>query len=80
MIALCSGNKLNFYQYELPNNEATADDVKRLQQRGLYKLLQTFEHPTAQHIPTFTLHNSRISSHIGIIGGSNKEMIVYDVN
>ena len=39
LIVLCSGNKLNFYQYELPIQEHTADDVKRLQQRGLYKLI-----------------------------------------
>ena len=31
-------------------------------------------------MPTFTFHNARASSHIGIVGGSNKEMIVYDVN
>ena len=57
-----------------------ADDVKRLQQRGLYKLIQSFEHPTAQNIPTFTFHNTRTNSHIGIVGGSNKDMILYDVN
>lgn len=56
------------------------DDVKRLQQRGLYKLLQTFTHPTAQHIPTFTFHNSKVTSAIGVIGGSNKELIIYDAN
>jgi len=54
--------------------------VKRLQQRGLYKLIQQFEHPKAHHIPSFTLHNSRLQSHIGILCGSNKELIVYDVN
>lgn len=56
------------------------DDVKRLQQRGLYKLLQTFTHPTAQHIPTFAFHNAKVTSAIGIIGGSNKELIVYDAS
>ena len=54
------------------------DDVKRLQQRGLYKLLQTFTHPTAQHIPTFSFHNTKVTSPIGVLGGSNKELIVYD--
>jgi WD40 repeat protein len=77
---LSSGNKLNFYQFELPTNEQSADDVKRLQQRGLYKLIQSYEHPSAQHIPTFTFHNARANSHIGIVGGSNKEMVVYDAN
>ena len=81
LIALCSGNKLNFYKFELPNQDGVAaDDVKRLQQRGLYKLVQTFEHPTAQHIPSFSLHNARAQSHIGLVGGSNKELLVLDVN
>lgn len=77
---LSSGNKLNFYQYELPSNESTADDVKRLQQRGLYKLLQSYEHPGAHHIPSFCFHNSKVLSHIGVLSGSNKELIVYDSN
>ena len=47
LIVLSCANKLYFYQYELPVGQNTKDDVKRLQQRGLYKLLQSFEHPSA---------------------------------
>ena len=39
LIALCAGNKLNFYQYQLPKDDQIQDDVKRLQQRGTYKLV-----------------------------------------
>lgn len=39
IIVVASANKLYFYQYELPLGEKVKDDVKRLQQRGLYKLL-----------------------------------------
>lgn len=31
IIAVASGNKVYFYQYELPLNEKMKDDVKRLQ-------------------------------------------------
>ena len=47
IITVASGNKVYFYQFELPLNDKMKDDVKRLQQRGLYKLLQTYTHPTA---------------------------------
>jgi WD40 repeat protein len=77
---LASGNKLYFYQYELPLNSSIKDDVKRQQQRGLYKLLQCYKHPTAQHISSFSFHNSRVTSPVGIIGGSNKEIVIYDAN
>lgn len=30
LIVLCTGNKLNFYQYQLPMHEEIKDDVKRL--------------------------------------------------
>ena len=43
-------------------------------------MLQTFTHPTAQHIPSFSFHNHRVKSHIGLVGGSNKELLVYDAN
>ena len=39
LIVVASGNNLYFYQYELPLNEKIKDDVKRLQQRGVYKLI-----------------------------------------
>ena len=58
IIVLSSGNKLFFYQYLLPGDEPIKDDVKRLQQRGLYKLIQTFDHPTAHSIPSFCFHNT----------------------
>lgn len=80
LIALASGGRLSFFQFQLPINDAIKDDVKRLQQRGIYKLVQSFKHPTAHSIPSFCLHNTRTQSHIGIIGGSNKEMIIYDAN
>ena len=47
LVVVASGNNLYFYQYELPLNEKIKDDVKRLQQRGVYKLIQTFSHPAA---------------------------------
>ena len=47
IIVVASGNNLYFYQFELPINEKVKDDVKRLQQRGLFKLIQTFNHPGA---------------------------------
>ena len=81
MIVLASGGSLNFYKYELPNqSESTTDDVKRLQQRGLYRLMQTFKHPSAHTISSFSLHNALSWSHIGIMAGSNKELIVFDVD
>jgi len=30
-----------------PDASTAKDDVKRLQQKGLYKLIQTYQHPTA---------------------------------
>ena len=80
LIVLATGSKLLYYQYELPGGPET-DDVKRLQQKGLYKLVQTFENPTQAHaISSFSLHNNRATSHIGLLTGTNKEIVVFDVN
>ena len=77
-IVLCSGNSLNFYKYEMSNKNCK-DDVKRLQSKGAYKLVQKYENTDTHSIPSYCLHNN-LKSHIGILGWSNKELIVYDVN
>jgi len=44
-------------------------------------LLQSYDHPSGAHaISSFTFHNSRATSQIGIVAGTNKELIIYDAN
>lgn len=40
----------------------------------------SYEHLTAQHIASFSFHNSRTQSHIGLISASNKDIAIYDAN
>jgi len=55
------------------------DDVKRLQSKGAYKWVQQYENSETHSIPTYWCHN-KLQSHLCILGCSNKELIVYDVN
>ena len=76
---LCSmGSGLLFYKYELTDPQCK-DDVKRLQSKGLYKLVQSFDHPDAKNIPCFATHN-RVLTQLVLVAGSNKELLVYDAN
>ena len=43
--------------------------------------MQSYEHPTGAHaISAFTFHNSRATSQVGILAGTNKELVIYDSN
>ena len=77
-VTLCSGNSLYFNIYELSNKD-DKDDIKRLQSKGAYKMVQKYENPEAHSIISYTLHN-KIQSHLWVLGCSNKELIIYDVN
>mmetsp|Transcript_3192 Transcript_3192/g.2664 ORF Transcript_3192/g.2664 Transcript_3192/m.2664 type:complete len:135 (-) Transcript_3192:489-893(-) len=77
-VTCCSGNSLYFYRYELSNKDSK-DDIKRLQSKGAYKIAQKYENKDAHSIISYGVHND-LQSHLCIMGCSNKELIVYDVN
>jgi len=77
-LTLSSEKFLFFYKYEIPN-EKSQDDVKRLQSKGLYKLVQQFSHPSAHQILDYSTHNA-IFTHLALVAGSNKDILVYDIN
>lgn len=42
-------------------------------------MIQTYENISSHSIISFSVHNN-LNSHLGILGWSNKELIVYDIN
>ena len=43
--------------------------------------MQSYEHPTGAHaISALTFHNGRATSQVGILAGTNKELVIYDSN
>ena len=53
--------------------------MKRLQAKCAFKEVYRVVHPDAQAVSKFACHNS-FNSHLVMIAGSNKNIVVWDVN
>ena len=79
LFALISGNSLYFYTYQL-SDRGEQDDVKRLQSKVYYKLVQEFKYSIPQSLTSFCIHQSSLISPISITACSNKDLLVYDIS